>query len=116
MNGADRQMDEIVLKGIPASPGIAIGPVYLFHKDGPVVQERSITSDEVDKELKKLTDALAHAKKELGKIVDFADKKLGTKQAKIFEAQLMILDDSVLFDSIRKRVRKELRNIEFVVR
>jgi phosphotransferase system enzyme I (PtsI) len=116
MNGTDQHTDEIVLKGIPASPGIAIGPVYLFHKDGPVVQERSITSNEVDKELKKLTDALGHAKKELGKIVDFAEKKLGTKQAKIFEAQLMILDDSVLFDSIRKRVRKELRNIEFVVR
>ncbi len=107
--------EEIVLKGIPASPGIAIGPVYLFHKDGPVVHERAIPESDVEKELKRLANALAHAKKELGKIVDFAEKRLGSKQAKIFEAQLMMLDDSVLFETIRKRLRKELKNVEYIV-
>ncbi len=116
MTGSEQQREEIILKGIPASPGIAIGPVYLYHKDGPVVQERSISEREVEKELAKLANALAHATKELGKIVEFAEKKLGTKQAKIFEAQLMILEDSVLFESIRNRVKKELKNIEFIVR
>ncbi|HEY6952609.1 MAG TPA: phosphoenolpyruvate-utilizing N-terminal domain-containing protein, partial [Bacteroidota bacterium] len=116
MAEAERHQEEMTLKGIPASPGIAIGPAYLFHKDGPVVQERSIGEQEVEKELKKLTGAVSHAKKELGKIAEFAEKRLGSKQAKIFEAQLMILDDSVLFDSIRKRVRKELKNIEYIVR
>jgi phosphotransferase system enzyme I (PtsI) len=107
--------DEITLKGIPASPGIAIGPAYLYHKDGPVVQEQTITSEEVDEELKKLSTALAHARKELAKIVEFAEKQLGTKQAKIFEAQLMILEDSILFETIRKRVRKEQKNVGFIV-
>ncbi len=116
MATAEQKREELVLKGIPASPGIAIGPVYLFHKDGPVVEERSIAEDGVDREFKKLANALAHAKKELAKIVEFAEKKLGTKQAKIFEAQLMMLDDSVLFDSIRKRLKKELKNVEYVVR
>ncbi len=112
---SEQHRDELILKGIPASPGIAVGPVYLFHKDGPVVQERAVAEDEVDRELKRLASALSHAKKELTKIVEFAEKKLGTKQAKIFEAQLMMLDDSVLFESIRKRLKKELKNIEFVV-
>ncbi len=104
------------MKGIPASPGIAIGPAYVFYKDGPVVVERAIREQDVEQELKKLSTALAHGKKELGKIVEFAEKQLGSKQAKIFEAQLMILDDSILFESIRKRVRKELKNVEFIVR
>jgi phosphotransferase system enzyme I (PtsI) len=115
MTAVNRPQDEITLKGIPASPGISIGPAHVFHKDGPVVVERSIREQEVEQELKKLSAALAHGKKELGKIVEFAEKQLGSKQAKIFEAQLMILDDSILFDSIRKRVRKELKNVEFVV-
>ena len=110
-----RNQEEITLKGIPASPGIAVGPAYIFLKDGPVVQERTIRDQDVDKELKKLGTALAHARKELTKIGEFAEKQLGSKQAKIFEAELMILDDSVLFDSIRKRVRKELKNVEFIV-
>lgn len=116
MTVMDRHDDEIVLKGIPASPGIAIGPAFVFHKDGPIVQERSIDDKEVERELKRLAAAVAHAQKELKKIVDFAEKQLGSKQAKIFEAQLMMLEDSVLFDSIRKRVRKELKNVEFIVR
>ncbi|HTP13863.1 MAG TPA: phosphoenolpyruvate--protein phosphotransferase, partial [Bacteroidota bacterium] len=116
MTAIQPKREELVLKGIPAAPGIAIGPVYLFHKDGPVVQERAVTESDVDHELKRLANALAHARKELTKIVEFAEKKLGAKQAKIFEAQLMMLDDSVLFDSIRKRLKKELKNIEFIVR
>lgn len=116
MTVVERHQDEIVLKGIPASPGIAIGPAYVFHKDGPIVVERAIREQDVDNELKRLANALAHGQKELTKIVEFAEKQLGSKQAKIFEAQLMILDDSVLFDSIRKRVRKELKNVEFIVR
>jgi phosphotransferase system enzyme I (PtsI) len=115
MNATEHLHDEITLKGIPASPGIAIGPVFIFHKDGPVVQERSIATEEVDKELKKLAGALAHAKKELTKIFEFAEKQLGAKQAKIFEAQLMILEDSILFETIRKRVRAEQKNVDFVV-
>jgi phosphotransferase system enzyme I (PtsI) len=116
MTDKDQNRDEITLKGIPASPGIAIGPAYVFHKDGPVVLERSINEQDVEQELKKLARALAHAGKELEKIVEFAEKQLGSKQARIFEAQRMILDDSILFDSIRKRVRKELKNVEFIVR
>jgi len=116
MTASEQVPDEITLKGIPASPGIAIGPAFVFHKDGPVVQERSIADQDVEKELKRLAEALAHARKELAKIVEFAEKKLGAKQAKIFEAELMILEDSVLFEAIRKRVRTELKNVEFVVR
>jgi len=116
MSITDRHDEEITLKGIPASPGIAIGPAFIYHKDGPVVQERAIGEHDVDKELKKLASALTHAKKELSKIAEFAEKQLGSKQAKIFEAELMILDDSVLFDTIRMRVKKELKNIEFIVR
>ena len=116
MTAEKQQGDEIVLKGIPASPGIAIGPVFIFHKDGPIIQERSIHGHEVEAELNRLGDALVRSKKELTKIAEFAEKKLGVKQAKIFEAQLMILEDVVLFDSIRNRLRNELKNIEYVLR
>ena len=93
MTAANRPQEEIALKGIPASPGIAIGPAYVFYKDGPVVVERSIREQDVDQELKKLSGALAQGRKELEKIVEFAEKQLGNKQARIFEAQLMMLDD-----------------------
>ena len=82
---------EILLKGIPASPGIAIGPVFLFNKDKMVVQERGLAPDEVEKEVDRLMQSIARSKKELKKIYEFAEKKLGNNQAKILEAQLLIL-------------------------
>lgn len=106
---------EVIIKGIPASPGIAIGPAFLFRKQAPVIREKSIGQEEVSGEVERLEQAVARSHKELRKILEFAQSKLGDDKAKIFEAQLMILEDAVLFDSIYGRIRSELRNAEFVV-
>jgi phosphotransferase system enzyme I (PtsI) len=107
--------EETVLKGIPASPGIAIGPVYVYVKHTPVIEERSILPEEVEHELDRLEQAIARSHKELRKILEFAEKKLGEDKVKIFEAQLMFLEDAVLFDAVDARIRGELKNAEFVV-
>lgn len=106
---------EVTLKGIPASPGIAIGPVLLFQKDSPTIEERTIAREDVDREIARLEQAVSRSRKELGKILDYAEKKLGEHQAKIFEAQVLILDDPYLFDTIKQRIRTELKNVEFIV-
>ena len=106
---------EVIIKGIPASPGIAIGPAFLFHKQAPVIREKSIAREETSAEVARLEQAVARSHKELRKILEFAQSKLGEDKAKIFEAQLMILEDAVLFDSVYGRIRKELKNAEFVV-
>lgn len=114
MQNVGAQKKEITMKGIPASPGIAIGPVFLFRKDDPVVVEKAISHAEAEREVERFESAIARSKKELTKIYDFAEHKLGPKQSKIFEAQLMILDDAVLFNTVYKRVRKEQKNIEYI--
>jgi phosphotransferase system enzyme I (PtsI) len=106
---------EIVLKGIPAAPGIALGPLYLFRRIEQTVVERRIAPADVDAELLRLEGAIERSKKELAKILAFAEQKLGPSQAKIFEAQLLILEDVVLFESVFKRVRYERKNAEFLV-
>jgi phosphotransferase system enzyme I (PtsI) len=106
---------EIELKGIPASPGIVLGPVYLFRKHEPTVQIRTINSDEVESEIERLQNAIARSKKELTKVFEFAEQKLGTEQSKIFEAQLLLLEDAVLFEVVYKRLRHERKNVEFLI-
>lgn len=107
---------EIKLKGIPASPGIAIGPVYLYRKHEPTVQVRNIEADEVNREIQRLQSAVARSKKELVKIFEFAQHKLDGEQARIFEAQTLILEDSVLFDMVYARLRHERKNVEYLLR
>ncbi|MBX2992685.1 MAG: phosphoenolpyruvate--protein phosphotransferase [Bacteroidetes bacterium] len=106
---------EVILTGIAASPGIAIGSAYLYSKVVPKVSPRSLADNEVDAELQRLQDALARSEKELQKIHSFAEQKLGAQSARIFEAQIMILQDSVLMGAIRNRIRNEKKNAEYLV-
>ncbi|MEX1139805.1 MAG: phosphoenolpyruvate--protein phosphotransferase [Bacteroidota bacterium] len=111
----ERKQEEAVFRGIAASPGIAVGPAYLFQKHVPVINQKTVEPEGVEPEILRLRSALDRSRRELSKIYDFAKQKLGEHQAKIFEAQVMILDDSVLFDSIDGRIRAERKNVEFIV-
>ncbi|HTY58009.1 MAG TPA: phosphoenolpyruvate--protein phosphotransferase [Bacteroidota bacterium] len=115
MDGAGVTGQEVVLKGVAAAPGISIGPAYLYSKLIPRVDEKSITADEVEGEIVRLRNANARSEKELQKIHAFAEQKLGSQNARIFEAQIMILADAILMGAIERRIASELKNAEFIV-
>jgi phosphotransferase system enzyme I (PtsI) len=107
---------ETVIKGIAAAPGIAFGPAYLYSKQAVIVREKPITKDEVPAEIERLRSANARAQKELQKIHAFAEAKLGSQNARIFEAEIMILADDILMGTIEKRIADELHNAESIVK
>lgn len=111
----DEMKQEVVLKGNAAAPGITIGKAYLFKKAVPRVEEWDVDGVGVEAEIARLGRAIDRSEKELTKIHAFAQQKLGDRKGKIFEAQIMVLQDEVLLDSIRGRIRKELKNAEFIV-
>ena len=106
---------EIVLRGSPAAPGLTLGKVYVFKKETPRVMQWAVEQEKLAEELERLDRAIARSEKELTKILDFAKEKIGDLKAKIFEAQVMVLHDEFLLDSIRKRLRSELKNAEYIV-
>ncbi len=115
MDTTTRTTDEIVIKGIAAAPGIAMGPAYLYTKQVPRIERKPIAPDEVDEEIERLNSANARSEKELRKVLAFAEQKLGSDSAKIFEAQIMILSDAILMGTIKERIAAELLNAEFIV-
>ncbi len=106
---------EIVLKGIPASPGIAIGRVYLYVKEVPRVEQWSVSEKECPGEIERFDRAIEKSVKELQKILLFAQQKIGEAKAKILDAQIMMLEDQILIGAIHKRIRGEKLNAEFIV-
>ena len=106
---------ELVFKGSAAAPGLTIGTVHVFKKETPRVTQWSLAADAVDQEIERLDRAFARSEKELNKILAFAQQKIGETKAKIFEAQIMVIQDEFLRDAVRKRIRKELKNAEFVI-
>ncbi|MGE5316294.1 MAG: phosphoenolpyruvate--protein phosphotransferase [Acidobacteriota bacterium] len=111
MNGHE----EIVLHGIAAAPGIVMGPAYVFEKHIPRIEEKAIEPEDVSREIERLKNAVARSEKELQKILSLAQQKMGDNKAKVFEAQIMILNDPILFDTICDRIEAEHKNAEFIV-
>ncbi len=104
---------ENILKGIAAAPGIAISKAFLYTKEKEEIINDPIS--DVDEALQNLDTALHQSKKELRKIFSLAVDKLGEKRAAIFEAQIMILDDPILVETIQNRIKNEKRVPEYIV-
>jgi len=111
----EKLKQEVVLQGIAAAPGIARGRVYLYNKHVPKVPDRTISHEDVPAEIERLHHAVARSQKELNKILAYAEQKLGPGKSKIFEAQIMILNDPLLFEAIETRIRSEHKNAEFII-
>ena len=102
-----------VLKGIQASNGIAIGPVYLHDPEEPWVDYRRIGEDEVEGEVRRFLDALASVAEDLKATRVRVEEKLGPDHAQIFDAHLMILDDDALRAPTMASIRKDRVNVEY---
>lgn len=95
-----------VLDGIPASPGIAVGPAYLVRLREPVVPHITIPPDLAEAEVEKFEAARDWAKKRILQLKEEARQRLGSIEAKIFEPQLLMLDDPVLVQGTIAYIRE----------
>ncbi len=96
------------LVGIPASPGIAVGPVHLLRWEIPEVRHRIIPDDAVDGEIRRLHDAFDRAKVRLRQIRDRVEQRAGAQEAAIFDVQRSILEDAELISAVEALIRQNL--------
>ncbi|MBL0175265.1 MAG: phosphoenolpyruvate--protein phosphotransferase [Ignavibacteria bacterium] len=113
--GAAPGKHEIVLRGMPASGGIAIGPAFVYEREEVYVTERTLSEEETGLELDLLRDAFTRARRELLKIAEYARTQLSEEAAEIFESQLMMLKDPVLVRSLETRIQQERKNADFLI-
>ncbi|MCS7081820.1 MAG: phosphoenolpyruvate--protein phosphotransferase [Bacteroidetes bacterium] len=106
---------EVRLRGIPGSPGIAIGPAFLFERTRPHIPHRHLALEELDSEVARFREALERSERELRKIIDIARQKVDPEAAAIFEAQLLMLRDAHVYEHIEQRIRAERLNAEAIV-
>ena len=104
------------LSGIPASPGIAAAPPFLFlTEDGSSVPVRPIAPDEVSLEWQRFLAAVAKARIDVTTLRDKAKLEAGEEQAAIFESHLLMLSDPDLHDRIERGLNQSLVNVERVI-
>lgn len=112
----------IVRDGIPASPGIVIGPAFVLRWEIPSVSTATVAEEAVARELERFADARDWAKARIREIQRDTAERLGDVEAQIFEPQLLMLDDPALVDPTIAYIRNnrfsaarafELRMLEF---
>ncbi|MCA9935785.1 MAG: phosphoenolpyruvate--protein phosphotransferase [Ardenticatenaceae bacterium] len=96
--------------GIPASPGIAIGPVVQYRPRLPKVVTRTVTDSVAEWE--RLQTAVAVANNEIQALYRQSVQRIGEAEAAIFEAHLLILQDPDLLERIHKALFDKQINAE----
>lgn len=97
-----------VLRGIPASAGIVVGPVHLLRWEVPEVRQRLVANDEIESEIARLGDALESARERLRHLRARAEIQAGVEEAAIFDVQIGILDDAELLLRVQTLIRQNL--------
>ncbi len=108
--------EEIVLKGIPVSPGIVRAPCLLIGATELEVPNRLIAEDEIPGEVARLEGALEETRRQIVEIQNRVGRELGSDDAGIFDAHLLFLEDRTLTDEIKRRLQKDRRNVEMAFR
>ncbi len=81
------------LRGIGVSPGIAVGPAVVVRWALPEVAHRVVPRSQVEKEVRRLRAAIKDIKRHLGKLRATAEDRAGVDEARIFDAQILMLED-----------------------
>lgn len=104
--------EEIVLEGIAASPGVAHGTALLYLQKELDVPCYDLKPEAVDAEIERFDQAILQTREEITGVRNKVAASLGEGEARIFDAHLMVLEDSALLDEVNSELRTTNKNVE----
>jgi len=104
---------EIVLQGIPVSPGIGIGPVPVVARGFSAPEVYEIREEDIEAEQQRFRDALEETKTQLDELRQRLKAISGEQESEIFEAHLMVLEDRAMLDRVADAIASRRQNAEF---
>jgi len=90
-------------EGLAASPGIAIGPAFVYLPEPPAVRQARSATD-AERERQHLDRALTEAQQQLAQIYKQSVAEVGEDTASIFLAHQEFLQDPAVLDEVRARM------------
>ena len=104
---------EIVYEGIPASPGIAVGPIHVIARGFSAPDVYEIQEGNVHEEQSRFEAAVDVTKKQLIDLQEKLESLSGNAESEIFEAHVMLLEDKSLLNRVREAIENRQQNAEF---
>ena len=98
----------LLLKGIVASQGIAIGKVFLVNQDHLELSHYNIaTNKEIEKEINRFKKAIEESQSQLLRAKKDINKKKFKEAQYIIDTHILLLQDKVLMDNTIKIIKHE---------
>jgi phosphotransferase system enzyme I (PtsI) len=105
---------EVVLNGVAASPGIAMGHALVLARTEVRVPKTRISPEGIDPEIARLMRAIEATRHQLTETRNKVAHEMGESYARIFDAHTMILEDKVSTDEVVAGIRAG-NNAEFAL-
>jgi phosphotransferase system enzyme I (PtsI) len=102
----------IVLRGIPASPGIAIGKAFVIREDSFGHTRRTLAREQVKKEIVRFRQAVTKTRADILQNRERVLKVLGKTHEALIDVHLLILEDSLFSKDIERKISEEMVNAE----
>lgn len=96
----------VVRDGFGVSEGIVQGKVYLLKWGRPEVLHRRVPPEEVENEIQRFQEAREWTRSRLHEIQDATATRLGSMEARIFDPQILMLDDVEVVDKTIQYIRE----------
>ena len=105
---------ELRFRGAGVSPGIARGIIHVVRDDLDDVARYHIEPSQIAGEISRFESALVQTRVQILEMQQKIAEAIGAKDAAIFDAHLLVVEDRTLIDEVLRKLESEHCNVEWV--
>ena len=110
----DNAKEETRFQGVGVSPGIARGALHVVRDEGDEIARHRIKPADIPEEIGRFETALIQTRSQILEMQERIAQSIGAKDAGIFDAHLLVVEDRTLIDEVLRKLQADLNNVEFV--
>ena len=111
---SDKARQEIQFEGAGVSTGSAFGKIHVVRDDLDDVARYRISPSQVPDEIGRFETALIQTRMQILEMQQRIAESIGAKDAAIFDAHLLVVEDRTLIDEVLRKLETDLCNVEWV--
>lgn len=100
-------MGEATFRGIPVSAGVCVGKILVLGQQRVQIERQAVPEEDVPRQLERLEQGLLATRQQLQDIQHQVTQAMGAKDASIFEAHVLVLDDPTLLEGVTRMIADE---------
>jgi phosphotransferase system enzyme I (PtsI) len=111
---SDSARQEIRFEGLGVSPGMACGKIHVVRDDLDDVVRYRIAPSQIPDEIGRFETALIQTRMQILEMQQRIAESIGAKDAAIFDAHLLVVEDRTLIDEVLRKLETDLCNVEWI--